>query len=83
MFLSLSKAMVRFGKLRLGLGIRITKKNVIYMGIVLMFVYIMQACWALMVLCFWLAYAVCYGMYWCIKKLINSIRNKAIKKKGL
>ena len=86
MFLSLSKTIVRFGKMRLGLGIRITKKNVIYIGFILMFVYMLQACWYLMILCGWLTYAVIYGMYWCIKELIKAIieiSKKHPKKEGL
>lgn len=85
MFLSLSKTIVRYGKLRLGLGIRITKKNVIYMGFILMFVYMLHACWYLMILLGWLVYAVCYGIWWCIKKIIEQGKKyiKERKEEGL
>ena len=85
MFFSFSKTIVRFGKMRLGLGIRITKKNVIYMGFVLMFVYMLQACWYLMILLGWLVYAACYCVWWCIKKIVENSKQyiKERKEKGL
>lgn len=76
MFVSLSKTLARFGGLRLGLGLRLNKSNAAWMLFVLMFVYIFQAMWYMMILCGWLVYAVCYGAYWCIKKLIETIKGK-------
>lgn len=70
MFLSLSKTFAKFGKFRLGLGIRVTKSNVIWTSFILFFIYMLQLCWYILVLCFWLMYAFYYGIYWCIKKLI-------------
>lgn len=82
MFLSLSKTIVRFGKMRLGLGIRITKKNVVFMGFILMIVYIFQACWYLLILCGWLIYAIIYGACLCIKKIIGMISEQMERDKG-
>ena len=76
MFLNLSKMLAKFGGVRLGLGIRITKKNAIWMLFVLMFVYMLQAMWYLLIVSFWLVYAVCYGCVWCVKKLIGKLTNK-------
>ena len=63
MFLSLSKTFAKVGGFRLGAGIRITKKNAIYMSIILAFVVSIQLCWYMMVLCFWLMYAMIYMMW--------------------
>lgn len=76
MFIGLSRAMEKYGKFRLGVGMRLTKKNAAYMAFFLMFMWMFQLLWYMMVLCFWMFYAVCYGMYWCIKKLIQAIKGK-------
>ena len=74
MFLSLSKTLARFGGFRLGLGLRLTKKNAIWMLFLVMFVYLLQAMWYMMILICWLVYAVCYGMVWCIKRLFQVLK---------
>lgn len=71
MFISFSKTMAKFGGMRLGFGLRITKTNFIWMAFILMFVYLFQAMWYMLVLMGWLVYAVCYGIYWCIKKILG------------
>lgn len=76
MFVSLSKTLTKFGGLRLGLGLRLNRSNAAWMLFVLMFVYIFQAMWYMMIVCGWLVYAVCYGVYWCIKKLVETIKTK-------
>lgn len=76
MFIGLSKTFAKFGKFRIGAGLRITKKNMFWMSIIVMFVSLFQLCWYMMVLCFWLMYAVCYGIYWCIKKLVTALKGK-------
>lgn len=76
MFLTLSKTFAKFGNFRLGLGIILTKSNVIWMLFVLLFVYIFQLCWYMIIFCFWLMYAACYGMYWCIKQLLVKIKDR-------
>lgn len=73
MFISLSKALAKCGGFRMGLGLRITKKNAIWMAFIVMFVCLMQAMWYMMIISFWLAYAICYGLFLGIKKLIQII----------
>lgn len=76
MFIGLSKTFAKFGMFRIGAGMRLTKKNAAWMLVILMFVWMFQLCWYMMVLCFWLIYAVCYGIYWCIKKLVTALKGK-------
>ncbi|HBL83384.1 MAG TPA: hypothetical protein DDZ99_00520 [Clostridiales bacterium] len=52
MFLGFSKTMARFGKFRLGVDMRLTKKNAPYLFIILMFIWMFQLMWYMMVLCF-------------------------------
>lgn len=68
MFVSLSRTLRKFGGARLGLGIRITAKNALWMSLIVLFVCMFQLAWYMVLLCFWLVYAVCYGLLWCIKK---------------
>ena len=74
MFVGLSKTFAKFGKFRIGAGLRLTKKNAAWMLVILMFVWMFQLCWYMMVLSFWMIYAVCYGIYWVIKKIIQTIK---------
>ena len=74
MFLSLSKTLTKFGGFRFGVGMRLTKKNAWWMFFVLLFVYMFKAYWYMMIICLWLIYAICYGFYWCIKKLCQKIK---------
>lgn len=76
MFFSFNKTIARFGGFRLGVGTRMTKKNAFLFFLVMLFVYIFKLMWYMMLLVGWLIYAMCYGMYWCIKKIANSISNK-------
>ena len=76
MFLGFSKTMARFGKFRLGVGMRLSKKNAPYLFIILMFVWMFQLTWYMMVLCFWMMYAIGYGMYWIIKSIYQKIKGK-------
>lgn len=70
MFLSLSKTFAKIGGARLGLGIRITKRNAPYMCLIVFFISMFQLMWYMLILCFWLMYAMCYGIYWCIKQIV-------------
>ena len=45
-------------------------------SLIVMFVAMFQLMWYMMVLCGWIIYAVCYGTYWCIKKLITIFSRK-------
>lgn len=64
MFFSLSKTISKFGGFRLGVGIRITKNNVLWMSLIVLFINIFKLMWYAVILCFWLIYAVFYGIYW-------------------
>ena len=81
MFIGLSKTLARFGGFRLGVGLRLTKSNMYWMAFLIMFINILKATWYIMVICFWLIYAICYGLAYGCKKLIKKLR-KDIKKEG-
>jgi hypothetical protein len=68
--------MAKFGGFRLGVGMRMTKKNAFLFFFVMLFVYIFKLMWYMMLLVGWLIYAMLYGMYWCIKKIARCISNK-------
>lgn len=70
MFIGISKPLAKIGGLHLGVGFRITKKNAAYMLTFLSLYYIFKFMLYVIVLCLWLAYAVYYGLFWCIKKLV-------------
>ena len=76
MYLSLSKTMAKFGKLRLGLGIRITKKNAIFMLFVSFIVATFQLMWYMLVFMFWLMYVIFYGFFLGCKKIAEKIKER-------
>lgn len=80
MFISFSKTLVKFGGFRLGCGIRITKKNALWMSLVYLFVLCFQLMWYGVVLAFWLMYAFFYGVYWCVKAIIKKIQEYRAEK---
>ena len=65
MFISFSKTLAKVGGFRL--GVRMTKKNAAYMWMILFLVSMLKLTWYMLVLTLWLMYAMCYGIYWCIK----------------
>ena len=73
MFVSFSKTIAKFGGFRLGIGMRMSKKNAVLMYLIIMFVAMFKLVWYMLLLCGWLMYAMCYGMYWCIKKIASSV----------
>lgn len=73
MFIGLGK-MIGKSKIRIGAGMRITKKNAMYMWIVLLFYYIFLMMWYVLVFCFWLMYAVCYGFYALIRWIVRKVK---------
>lgn len=91
MYIGLSKTFARFGKFRIGAGLRVTKSNAIFMLIVLCFVYMMQAAWYLCVFFGWLTYIMFYWLFrLCLipfkllkNIIINVIKNKINKDKGI
>ncbi len=74
MYIGLSRTLAKFGRFRLGIGMRLTKKNAPYLFIILMFVWMFQLMWYILLLCFWLMYAIFYGIYWCIKSFFNKFK---------
>lgn len=74
MFVGLSKTLSKFGGFRLGIGMRITKNNMIWMSLLIMVVQLFKAVWYLMIIAFWIMYAMFYGLYWCIKKSIPFLK---------
>jgi len=71
MFIGFSKVLSKGSKFHI--GFRLTKKNAPWLAIVLLFYWALKMMVFIMVLYAWLTYAVCYGMYWCIKKLVLCI----------
>lgn len=63
MFISFGK-MLGKGKLRLGVGFKITKSNVLWMG----FIALLYYCFMMV---FWLFYVMCYFMFWPFKLLFR------------
>lgn len=74
MFISFSQFSKKFGGLRFGLGVRVTKNNMIWMSLIALFVLMFKLCWYMMVLCFWLIYAVIYGIIFVCKKALNILK---------
>lgn len=73
MFITLSKTIGHFGGFRLGVGTRITSKNIWYMGIFIFFIWMFKLMWYALVLTFWMMYAMCYGTFWLCKKLVQLV----------
>jgi hypothetical protein len=73
MFVSLTKTLKKFCGFRLGFGIRITKKNAVWMWIVLLFVSMFQLMWYMFVLCGWLLYAYLRLVWWLVKMMFTLI----------
>lgn len=76
MFFGLSRTLAKFGGCRFGVGFRITKDNMLWMCLLVMFVELIKATWYMMVVIFWLIYAMFYGMYWVSKKIFRLIKNR-------
>lgn len=72
MFISLSKTFAKVGGFRL--GIRKTKRNAPYLWFITLLVSMFQLVWYMIVLCLWLMYAMCYGIYWCAKQIFRKVK---------
>ena len=88
MFVGFSQRLRRMGGLRIGAGLRLTRRNVLWMIWALFFVAIIWLMWKMIVLSGWLAYFMLYGLYlcykymflgagWCVKKVRGLIKGKA------
>lgn len=82
MFLSFSKTLAKFGGFRIGAGIRMTKKNAVWMLFALLFILIFQMMWYMMIFVFWIIYAMIYGLVCIIKKLCQASKEKKQQKEG-
>ena len=76
MFISLSKTMAKFGGIRVGMGLRMSKKNAPYIAIfailMYLFVFIFKMVWNMLVLVFWMVYAMIYGTVWLYCKMFKT-----------
>lgn len=77
MFIGLSKTIARFSGFRLSVGMRITKKNALWMSLIVMFACMFKAAWYMLLLCGWIMYAIFYGIIWCVKKTIKTFTFKS------
>lgn len=93
MFIGLSKTFLRFGGFRLGMGMRISKKNIGWAYLMFFVVWMFQLFWYCLVFTFWLMYAMFYFIFWLFKKvfklsipfiekLMNKIAEECNKKEG-
>ena len=70
MFITFSKTIARFGGVNIRVGKRIKASNAwLIIGLFGFF----KLIWSLFVLMFWLYYALFYGIWWCCKKIVQSI----------
>ncbi len=76
MFISFSKTIAKFGGFRLGVGMRVTKNNAVWMSFVVLFIELFKLIWYMIVFAFWLAYIICYGLYLGTKKLVIHFAEK-------
>ena len=72
MFISLSKTLAKFGGVRIGFGMRVNKSNMIWMSLIVMFIQLMKATWYMMIVVFWLMYAMIYGVVWLYCKMFKT-----------
>ena len=93
MFISLSKTLARFGGVRIGIGTRLSKKNAPGAIAFLFVMWFFQLMWYMLILSFWIMYAVLYGCVWLyskmfktsiplFKKLFDKIAEEYNKKEG-
>lgn len=71
MFIGFSKTIAKFGGFKLGVGMRLNKKNAIWVSMIALFVVMFKLMWYALVLCGWLMYAFFYCIYWCFKALFG------------
>lgn len=72
MFISLSKTLAKFGGVRIGFGMRMSKKNAPYIAIFAIMMFLFKMMWYLMVVTFWLMYAMIYGVVWLYCKMFKT-----------
>lgn len=79
MFISLSKTMAKFGGIRVGMGLRMSKKNASSIAIFALFVmifkmmwFMLKLMWYMFIAVFWLMYAMVYGLVWIYCKMFKT-----------
>lgn len=73
MFIGLGKMLGKF-KIRIGVGLRVTKNNIYWMLFIVMVVSMFRLMWYLLLLCFWAIYVMFYGFYVLIKWIVRKIK---------
>ena len=73
MFIGLSKTIGKVGGFRIGIGQRITSKNAWWLIFAMVMYGMIKLAMYMVIASFWMIYAVFYGMWWCIKKLVFGI----------
>jgi hypothetical protein len=92
-FISLSKTIAKFGGIRLGVGMRMSKKNAPAFIVGLLTYYTFLFIWYMILFTFWMMYAMIYGTVWVLKnmfkisipfidKLFKKISDECNKKEG-
>ena len=71
MFISLSKTVARFGGIRLGVGMRMSKKNAPAFIVGILTYYFGLFIWYIMLFCFWMIYVMIYGTVLALKKMFK------------
>lgn len=78
MFISLSKTLARFGGIRLGVGMRMSKKNTPYLIIFASLMMLFKMMWYMMIVTFWLLYVALYGVFifykWLFKCFVLALK---------
>ncbi len=73
MFIGLSKTIGKVGGFRIGIGQRITSKNAWWLIFAMVMYGMIKLAMYMVIASFWMIYAVFYGIWWCIKKLVFGI----------
>lgn len=71
MFISLSKTLARFGGIRLGVGMRMSKKNALAFIVGILTYYASLLVWYMIIFTFWMMYVMIYGTVWALKKMFK------------
>lgn len=87
MFVGFSQGLRRMGGFRIGAGLRLTRRNAMFMIWLLFFVAIIWLMWKMILLAGWGLYFMLYGLYlcykylflgafWCVKKVFALITGR-------
>lgn len=73
MFLTFDKTVAKFGGVRVGVGIQLTKKDMRRLSFLMMVISICKLMWTVAIACGWAIYALFYGVYWVVKWAVKQI----------